>query len=378
MSGLTRSEATTGGLSPTGSDPVVLGQLRADELDTAEPAVEHIADDASVDSWRIEVAARLERYRTKRKPRAPRYPSLLLPFDAPDSWSRSVPASEVMKAGSTAGEQEFSADSLDRRSAQGTEEPVESHLTEQEIEQRYPQYTDSPAKVIEFPRSAAIPVVHASELAEPVFDFDRPRIVEAPEVVPPPPALGGMLIEAIQRESTDRRVESVLATPSASIARRFAAALIDGLVVSASLAAFAAVVFRLTAILGPVALLAGTAAMVAVLLWAAYEFLFVVYTGSTPGLRIARLQLVNFDGSPLNRRWRRWRVLAEFLSVVSAGLGCVWCFLDQEGLCWHDRITRTCVATIPVNKASVFRRPFWKRKTPAMEVTGAVLEQRPN
>ena len=38
---------------------------------------------ANPDSWRLELAARLERYRTRRKPRAPRYPSLRLPFDAP-------------------------------------------------------------------------------------------------------------------------------------------------------------------------------------------------------------------------------------------------------------------------------------------------------
>jgi hypothetical protein len=47
---------------------------------------------ANPDSWRLELAARLERYRTRRKPRAPRYPSLRLPFDAPEAWSRTVPA----------------------------------------------------------------------------------------------------------------------------------------------------------------------------------------------------------------------------------------------------------------------------------------------
>jgi uncharacterized RDD family membrane protein YckC len=71
--------------------------------------------------------------------------------------------------------------------------------------------------------------------------------------------------------------------------------------------------------------------------------LFVVYTGSTPGLRAARLRLAGFDGSPLNRRLRRWRVLASFLSAFSAGLGYLWCVLDQDGLCWHDRITGTHV-----------------------------------
>ena len=88
---------------------------------------------------------------------------------------------------------------------------------------------------------------------------------------------------------------------------------------------------------------AGAFVLVAVLFWAAYEFLFVVYTGSTPGLHAAGLRLAGFDGSRLNRRLRRWRVLASFLSAFSAGLGFLWCVLDQDGLCWHDRITRTHV-----------------------------------
>src|SRR5215470_17367382 len=50
------------------------------------------------DYWRHEVAARLQRYRARRKPRAPRYPSLLLPFDAPDARTRSLAASETPAA----------------------------------------------------------------------------------------------------------------------------------------------------------------------------------------------------------------------------------------------------------------------------------------
>ena len=97
----------------------------------------------------------------------------------------------------------------------------------------------------------------------------------------------------------------------------------------------------------PLPMLAGALGLVALLLWMAYEFLFVVYTGSTPGLRAARLRLAGFDGLPLHRRSRRWRVLASFLSAFSAGLGYFWCVLDQDGLCWHDRISRTYVQSIP-------------------------------
>ncbi|HLX83206.1 MAG TPA: RDD family protein [Terriglobales bacterium] len=319
------------------------------------------------DSWRVEVAAKLERYRNRRKPRTPRYPSLLLPFDAPESWSRSNPP-----GGSAAVEAALKANlDLERPSA----DPVAGVDEEREISDRpanryspssTEQYLEQSAKVIEFPRSAAIPVFHPSDLADPVFDHDRPRIVEAPEILPPPPALGGMLLEPSKPEPVDRRAaDSPSLEASASIMRRAAAVFVDGLIQAVGLGAFAAMFVRLNPSLDPglnfrfnlfrfdlfrfnrlnpgrdTLLLAAVLVSAALFLWMAYEFLFVVYTGSTPGLRTAKLRLARFDGSPPNRRQRRWRVLASFLAAFSAGLGYLWCFVDQDGLCWHDRITRT-------------------------------------
>ncbi len=80
------------------------------------------------------------------------------------------------------------------------------------------------------------------------------------------------------------------------------------------------------------------------LFWAAYQYLLLVYAGTTPGLRLARLELAHFDGSPASRRLRRWRVLASFLSAASLGMGYAWVFLDEDSLCWHDRITHTYLA----------------------------------
>jgi len=338
----------------------------------------------NADSWRAEVAARLERYRTRRKPRTPHYPSLLLPFDAPESWSRPAPPTGMAGTGSTdtglagigvaavatppARAENSTFPALQEPRADGATSFAEPRQTQAPSPDRYleqvpEQFAPEPsAKVIEFPRSAAIPVFHRSELADPVFDHDRPRIVEAPEVLPPPPALGGMLMEPAQPEPAGRQAGADFPLPSASasIARRALAALVDGIVLGTALAAFAAIFLRLNPSLnpelklslnllrGPLPTLAGPTfaaalAVVTLLFWAAYEFLFVVYTGSTPGLRAARLRLAAFDGSPLNRRSRRWRVLASFLSACSAGLGYFWCFLDQDGLCWHDRITRTHV-----------------------------------
>jgi len=350
---------------PTGGDPAVHGLLRASDVvepplgttapETAasEPSVCPNVEpnpDPSADSWRAEVAARLERYRTRRKPRTPRYPSLLLPFDAPESWSRPAPpsGSAAVATAPARAEQAFALPTNEDPTAleaPSFAEPLQA--SEQFQEQgpyQYPEQVPEPsAKVIEFPRSAAIPVFRPSDLADPVFDRDRPRIVEAPEILPPPPALGGMLMEPAHQEPADRRAGADFPLPSASIVRRALAALVDGAVLATALAAFVAIFLHLNSVREPLPMLAGALGVVAILLWAAYEFLFVVYTGSTPGLRAARLRLAGFDGSPLNRRLRRWRVLASFLSAFSAGLGYLWCVLDQDGLCWHDRITRTHV-----------------------------------
>jgi len=361
---------TTTGLAncSTGGDPAVQGHLCAPdaveearntavaaETEASEPNVCPNADpnidpntdlnidpnaDPNSDSWRVEVAARLARYRTRRKPRTPRYPSLLLPFDSPESWSRLAPPSGSTAAAvapARAG-QDFTF-RIEEDYAVGTPSLADPRET-------LGQAAEQSSKVIEFPRSAAIPLSRPSDLADPVFDRDLPRIVEAPEVLPPPPALGGMLMEPAQQEPAKRLAGTDFPLSSATIARRALAALVDGAVLATFLAAIAAIFLRLNPVpepLRPLPMLAGACAVITVLLWAAYEFFFVVYTGSTPGLRAARLRLAGFDGSPLNRRLRRWRVLASFLSGLSGGLGYLWCVLDQDGLCWHDRITRTHV-----------------------------------
>jgi uncharacterized RDD family membrane protein YckC len=357
---------------PPGEDPAISGRFRAADT-VVEPAPSTSVDSAmsapsvgpNVDSWRVEVTARLERYRTRRKPRTPRYPSLLLPFDAPESWSRpaQTTASPSVATGLVRHEQYFAlevnegpravaaAGIAELRQASQSAEHIPEPIRERGPE-RYPHQIPEPStNVIEFPRSAAIPGFHPSDLADPVYDRDRPRIVEVPEILPPPPALGGMLMEPVDHELADRDADLLCMTPSASIGRRAFAALVDGAVLTMALAAFAAIVFRLNPTLYSVRgqlplarpVLGGAAGVVAVLLWAAYKFLFVVYSGSTLGLRAARLQLAGFDGSPLTRRTRRWRVLASYLSAFSAGLGYFWCVLDRDGLCWHDRITRTHV-----------------------------------
>jgi uncharacterized RDD family membrane protein YckC len=319
--------------------------------------------DPSPDSWRQELALRLERYRTRRKPRAPRYPSLFLPFDAPQTRSRSVSSNDPAQPAQASTDFVF-FDSASARTEPSFKLRALENSSALRADQDPYQHPDPPglfANVIEFPRSAVIPVFDRYELAEPVIH--RPRIVEAPEILPPPPALGGMLMEPAEPQAMDRVTD--VPTDSASLARRALAVLVDGTILSTALAAFAAIFLRLNPTQMPVPLqfplpatlrsaitetlpwLAGTAIALTLLWWAAYKYALLVYTGSTPGLRVARLQLVTFSGAPLTRTQRRWRVLASFLSAAAAGLGYLWCLLDQEKLSWHDRITRTYLKSLP-------------------------------
>jgi uncharacterized RDD family membrane protein YckC len=304
---------------------------------------------SDTESWRSEVAARLQRYRTRRKPSSPRYPSLLLPFDPPQYRYHSSPPAAAIESTRQAGTTTESKTDLTAPCNQFSEVPQPpEQVPRQQLTQFLDPFLETSAKIIEFPRCAAIPVFHASDLADPVID--RPRIVEAPEVLPPPPALGGMLMEPVRNRASDRSDEFGSLTSPASIVRRWIAFLLDGVILGSALAAFAAVFLRLNLNLsherGSLLVFIEALGAVAVVVWMIYDFLFLVYTGSTPGLRAARLQLARFDGTPIDRRLRRWRVVTSFLSAFSAGLGYAWCLLDEKGLCWHDRITRTYVQTV--------------------------------
>jgi len=284
------------------------------------------AFELDADDRRREIASHLERYRARRKPRPPRYPSLRLPFDSSDKWT---PVSGSALARSSEIPAELAAQNSRQ---QNTPQLVESRTPIIEEQELF-------ANVIEFPRSAAVPVYQPNELAEPIFE--RPRIVEAPEILPPPPALGGMMLEASRAGEADRKTGADLALPLASLPRRIWAGFLDAAILIAALVGFGAIFGWINPDRPPIHVMATAVSIVAVVSWAAYHFLFMVYTGSTPGLRLARLQLVRFDGSMTKRRIRRWRVLASYVSAFSLGLGYLWSILDEDGLCWHDRITHT-------------------------------------
>ena len=317
--------------------------------------------DEAASAWRDELTAKLSNYRARRKPRPPRYPSLRLRFEAESSSS--APANSELAGFETLSHQALaldgmtelpapadaecealpsasSAESAERGNSRGPASPRASHGARIIEFPRSPEFrSEFPA---EFLRSDLAPPASYNELAGPVMA--PPRILEAPEIVPPPPALGGITIEAAEPKGVQRRPGIEVPLQAAPLSRRMAAAAIDGLVILLATALFGSIFWKVSAIRPPLSQILGLVAAVPCLLWAAYQYLLLVYAGTTPGLRFAGLEVARFDGTLANRRLRRWRVLASYLGAVSLGMGYFWVLLDEDSLCWHDRITHTYLA----------------------------------
>jgi len=273
--------------------------------------------------WRDEVAARVKGYRERRGAPQPHYPSLRLKFEGFEPSWRSSSAAEAIRV-----------------SAEGTG-ALSVAVEQLASKEKAPALTQDAAKVIEFPRPPLIPRI-TDELAEPILD--RPRIMEAPELLPLPPALGGISIDQAEPVENDQKFPIEVPLRPASITRRLLATVSDGLIVLAASAMFAYVLFRITvdsSLWARPNLILGA---LPVLFWFAYHYLFSVYCGRTPGTALMRMHLQTFSGGAAPRPLRRWRVLASVLSAVSLCLGYAWCFMDEDQLCWHDRITHTYLA----------------------------------
>jgi uncharacterized RDD family membrane protein YckC len=72
-----------------------------------------------------------------------------------------------------------------------------------------------------------------------------------------------------------------------------------------------------------------------------YGLIWAIAGRETAGMRWTDLQLITFDGFPLDGRVRAARVAASWLSFCSGGLGLLWAIADEENLTWHDHISKT-------------------------------------
>lgn len=342
----------------------------------AEPPLPLIAcagDLAAVDSsrqdhlWRKEVVNRVAGYRNRRsrKALAGRF-SMRFNFEAAPVIS-SEPEPKLAPRGVTPGEMTGAMD------VQAAFPPLPAHGSLEAPLERSAAVEPAPApamagehaRVLQFPRPMSFealpgffdwePSPAPHQLAEPVFH--KPRIIDVPEtIVVAPPALADIAMPAA-KDDEDEPVPTDFDLPpqAAPLSRRLAAALTDLLLIFVATVAFMLIVMHGHPSLRgePVAQGFFSKSMLALILpapllfWTAYHYLFLVHGAATPGMSLAHLLISTFDGKPVRRAVRRWRVLLMVLSCASLGLGFFWALFDQDALCWHDRMTRTCVTTAP-------------------------------
>jgi uncharacterized RDD family membrane protein YckC len=235
---------------------------------------------------------------------------------------------------------------------------------------------DIPANLIEFPRQLVASRKARPRLAEGplreeadqsahqtaetaqlrIFEVEAAQISSAPAVESLAPEWSSILLAAHPAsaavvEVPEAPFQPALSPQTAPYSLRLMAAIVDGCIVTAALLAFiAAFAFTVGKLDGPATASAGSriapqaAAIAAAAIFAVftllYQLLFFTLSEATPGMRYARIALCTFaDDNPTRTAMRR-RILATILAACPLGIGFLWAWLDEDGLGWHDRISR--------------------------------------
>ncbi|WP_353072803.1 RDD family protein [Tunturiibacter gelidoferens] len=233
-----------------------------------------------------------------------------------------------------------------------------------------------PANLIEFPRQLVAARKARPRLAEGplredadqvphnvpaaqlrIFEVEAAQISTSPVVESIAPEWSSILLAAhpvaAPVESAEAPFQLEHRPEAAPLNLRLMAAIVDGCIITASflcfVAAFAVTVGKLstnpvsfaphivpmslqTAAIGT----AGTLAALALI----YQLLFFTFSEATPGMRYARIGLCTLaDDNPTRSAMRR-RIFASVLAACPLGIGFLWAWMDEDGLGWHDRISR--------------------------------------
>lgn len=211
----------------------------------------------------------------------------------------------------------------------------------------YPPAACSPEPEIAPPEYAAPPRIfeEAENIApepETAAEFERIAPLEPAEQLELLPSFDDIQLEPGHYCA---KIETEVVPRPASLQQRFFAGLVDVIVVILAAACFD-FTFVCLAEDDPhsrMALLCGV--VVSAVLWILFQYIFLVHGRGTPGMRLAQLELATFEGKPASTWACRCRALASTLSALSIGLGYAWALFDEDQLGWHDRITRTLLCS---------------------------------
>ncbi len=315
--------------------------------------------------WREEVTNRLDAYRSRRRRRSGQ--SLSLNFEQSEGSAAADRASPKLIrfpsppiVGTAALDQPMHAE------PEAAAPPVADDVLEDASASAAPAATAQPQTTgtlsVEDLAAVVASAPPLEELAEPVEDWSSPAIYEPetePETEPttetaPPLA---MTLEELEDAHQDAghapfasfaagEREFVIEMPlqPAPMSQRLVSTAVDGGLVLAATVLFCISFFLFTEAAPTLRLMLPMLVAVPAFFWCAYQYLFLVYVGATPGMFVAGLELTTFDDGSVDLRTRRWRAVATVVSCVSLGLGYLWTLVDEDALTWHDRITRTLVA----------------------------------
>jgi len=327
--------------------------------------------------WRTEITERVAGYRHRRGRRIEGAFSMRFPFPPATAAEADSEAPQEVDGGEE--EQSHAADSTAASAVEtgpdemvdSPTEPVSSHepppatvLTdpiaeaavplisgeiegppEREPSSARPSAPRPPAKrkVIAFPRQASLAPEAHHRLADPVVP-EQPRILDVPEELeafPCAPLLDGLHLPSHAAGVTPPADHVELPFAAVRISQRVLAGILDCAVVAVSAAMFGAVAYKMLPRMTLTKPLLLIAAAMPILFWTAYQYLLTMYGGATIGMRMLHLRLSTFKGGAPNWRYRRSRVLGLYFSAASLAMGLLWALVDVDGLCWHDRISRT-------------------------------------
>ena len=223
--------------------------------------------------------------------------------------------------------------------------------------------TPLPANLVEFPRQLIAPRKARPRLAEGplreeitsrtaqlrIFEVEPEQISTAPTAVSASPGwtssirLDAHTVMEPQPDPDSLSMPipaSLLPPQTAPLGLRCMAGLVDGMLLSLCALACIAAYARLAGEISPGIPAAIGAAGLLVVLHVLYHLLFFTLSDQTPGMRYARIGLCTFADENPTRSAMRKRLFAQFIAVCPFGIGFLWIFLDDDGLGWHDRISR--------------------------------------
>ncbi len=210
------------------------------------------------------------------------------------------------------------------------------------------------SNVIEFPRGimdavTGMGTASTVETAEPdqLTIFEAMPELEQEFAIATPLRLPALRLDehvdfaSFEDEEVDPEAQFDLPLKVASFSRRAWAGMIDWTLVGGCACAFVSIFYGIQHEL-PRGKSALAVSILAVwVMWTIYQLMFLVYSGSTPGMRVMRLGISDFEDRVPDSRTRIKRALALLCTLMSCGIGFFWALLDEDRLGWHDRMTRT-------------------------------------